>query len=281
MTTSDAIEQVCKKYSLPVTTGGSGKGWSYFATLQRCPKAFELTYIRKVNGHSDAKALEIGTSYHAFLACYYRSLISNGQTLSAEEMKDELNRLEVNAEYLTEAWRIYQAYEAHYQDDYLEPLVVEESARDPSSGLTCRYDLIARITVENPLGLKPGIYDVEHKSTSRLAYAASSPWDMDGEILGQIMLWQKAGLVHKFGPLQGVIVNVASKTKVPEMERLIVNPESAPYRRHWEDLRQWQLLEGMFRRTMKFPRSLSGCQTRYGQCSYFDFCRIGEVPSHD
>lgn len=270
---SDGIEEICKEWKLPILADSSGRGWSKFSTLQRCPYLYELLHIRKEKPSSTSMALDVGSIYHALHAVDVLALLRLKPTSMSVELKDKLLVKGVNPQAIYEAWRLYEAYRAKYEDDYLIPLAVEESAKDPRTGFTCRYDLIARID-DPPHGYLKGTYVVERKTSAKFDMATLDAWDLDGEVLGQIAIYERAKLARRFGKLKGLIVDIVGKQQTPQFHRTFVAISSVQTRRHLKDLVIWSGLEQRFKRTGYFPRSLAGCVNRYGTCSFFDRCRI-------
>ncbi len=204
------------------------------------------------------------------LALYYQGLRDPKTRLSPERLKDELLNHNADARNVSEAWRLYEAYTAHYADDYLTPLAEEEFASDAAGENTCRYDMIARVESNNHV--PPGTWIVEHKTSSRFDMATLEGWKNDGEIIGQIMLYKPAKLTKKYGKLMGVIVNILGKQKIPKFERVIVPVQKWQATAHKRDLKIWNALEQMNRATNTWPRSRAHCVHRYGMCEYFDHC---------
>jgi hypothetical protein len=56
----DAIVSVCEKLGIPQTTGASGAGWSFYSTIQSCPRKFYFKYVEKVP-FDPPRALSIGS----------------------------------------------------------------------------------------------------------------------------------------------------------------------------------------------------------------------------
>jgi hypothetical protein len=118
----------------------------------------------------------------------------------------------------------------------------------------------------------PGTYILEHKSVSRFTADVLEGWKNDGEVIGQMMLWEKANLEERFGRCQGVIVNIIGKQKTPQFERVIVPPQVWQLDAHARDLDYWRALERMNRVTNTWPRSRASCVTKYGMCDLHDHC---------
>jgi intein/homing endonuclease len=139
------------------------------------------------------------------------------------------------------------------------------------SGRSMMYDL----TVPGPhTFVANGI--ITHNSASRFDDATLTGWVNDGEVLGQVALWQRLGLDHRFGKLQGVIVNLLGKHKEPQFHRTTVSPESWQVDGHLDDLKRWEGLIQLSRATNNFPRARASCISRFGKCDYFDACSSGE-----
>lgn len=162
---NDGIAALCKEFKLPALSGGSGQGWSMWATLERCPHAYFLKYVKQFETETPRAARDIGSLVHFFLAIkYLRQMdILKGHCLpNPAGCKQRLVAANVNPEAIHEAWRLFEAYESNYSTDYLIPLAVEERAIEQKTGNTCRYDLIAEVK-NPPPGTFPGVYIVEHK----------------------------------------------------------------------------------------------------------------------
>lgn len=114
---------------------------------------------------------------------------------------------------------------------------------------------------------------ITHNTTSRMDRSVTEGWHLDGEIVGETMLWYKANLARTYGPLQGIIVNIVTKTKVVNFHREIVSLPKAQLRRQYSDLKVWRAMEEVYRATNKWPRALAACWGRYGACEFFDECR--------
>ena len=267
---SDAIGAVCEQMDLPVVSGGSGKGWSMWSTLERCPRAFYNKYIAEIP-RDDSSALGVGGLVHALLAFWY----SDGERTPFDPVafKTALLERNVNPESVYEAYRLFDAYCSYYEEDYLTPLATEYTAKDPKTGNTCRYDMIAELHDPLPVGLTPGIYIVEHKTTAKsFTWEVREGWDLDGEILGEIALWERAGLDKIFGKLQGLIVNVIGKQKQPEFHRAFVWPQEKAAQRHLAVLSHLEVLRKGYVKKGSWPMYFQGCITRYGKCDYYQHC---------
>lgn len=262
---SEVIEEFCKEHKLPILAGSSGRGWSKFSTIQRCPQLYEFIHIKKEKPPTTSEALDTGSIYHAFHAVEFYSI-------STMDLQEYLLADNVNPKSVFDARRVYDAYLSHYEEDYLNVLAVEVPAVDPKTKFTCRYDAIARIE-DPPNGYLKGTYVIEMKTAGKFDFATLDSWDLDGEILGEIALYDRAGMRKKFGPLQGVIIDIAGKQQTPQFHRTFVSPSSIKTERHMRDLVIWEAQEKRYKKLGYFPRALNGCIGRYGTCGFYDVCR--------
>lgn len=270
------IRKVIQAFDLPSDiTGGSGRGWSRYSSLERCPQAFAYNYIVKgvdtkdaihTLGENPSTALQIGTGYHLLKAVQLsRSLDEAWRVLAFMESENP------DPLVISDVRRLFEAHIEEYKQDYLIPLAVEQKAEHPESGYTCRYDLIARID-DPPPGELAGMYVVDWKTASRFDDATLDGWDIDGEILGEYALW-KCGYEAKYGPLLGVLVDIIGKQKIPKFHRVFVKPSEYQIQRHLKDLKYWDQMEYNYMKEGYYPRALNNCIGRYGKCAYYDICR--------
>lgn len=259
---------------VPRLGGASGdRGWSSMSTFQRCPYLWKRRYLmaRPVAEGPGPAAREVGSLIHTFLALYYQQIIDSTYPLGPDECKDRLLAGFVTPDHVHEAWRLYEAYRAYYLHDDFVPLAVEFHLVDPTTGRSCRYDLICRLDKPKP-GLLPGTYIMDHKSTSRFDNATLSQWRNDGELIGQWELYEKLKLEKRFGPLQGLCANLIGKQKDPKFERAWIRPSDALLRDHKRSLAIWSARLDLAKAATDFPRARANCVTRFGLCDQFDHC---------
>jgi hypothetical protein len=271
----DVLVDVFGKYDMERLGGRSGRGWSSFAAFQRCPYYYRTRYLDGRRG-SPSRALETGSVFHTFLALHYTWMMDEGLQLTPHVCRQELLDGGANGDNVSAGWRLYEAYADRYVNDYFYPLAVEHRVADPA-GNSCRYDLIAKIETAQ-VGLPPGTWIVEHKTTGRFDTAALDGWQNDGEILGQIAVWKRARLDRRFGRLQGVIVNIVGKQKTPRFHRTPVAVQRWHVRQHAKDLKVWDAFQQICKATNTWPRSRANCITRWGLCEMFDHCAENQKP---
>jgi hypothetical protein len=270
--TGEAIELATKTLGLPQLAGGSGRGWSRWKLLQQCPYAYHLRYVQKLDlSEFESPALAVGSLVHAWAAVHYLGQMSEAFAVTPEDLKNEVEKQGANPAFLYKAWAVFDAYRAHYEEDYHEPLAVEYTVEDVKTNNTCRYDLIAR-TRNPPESVTPGVYIVEHKTSSNLSEDVVDGWSIDGEILGEMAFWQRNGLDKKFGKLTGLIVNILVKTKQPQFHRTFVAPVSVHTKAHIRNLAYMTELEKTLRKARKWPQFFGSCIGRWGKCAFYTHC---------
>lgn len=273
----EVLAELFAKAAVPRLGGvSSGRGWSSISHFQRCPYAWNRRYRQQKKPWFlvESPSLAIGTMIHTFLASYYTLMIEPDFELTPEVIYEVTKRF-ANPAFVEEAWRVFVAYRLYYSLEVIQPLAIEYDLKDPRTGESCRFDLIAffREAID---GRTPGTYVLEHKSASRFDSDTLDGWPNDGEVIGQVALWKRLGLDLRFGKLQGVIVNILGKHKVPQFHRTTVSPESWQIEAHLDDLRRWEGLIQLSVSTNSFPRARNGCLNRFGRCDYFDHCATGE-----
>ncbi len=277
-----ALEKAFAEFEMPRLGGASGRGWSSYQKLMACPRQFQLRYIIKVKSEERA-ALGVGSCWHTFIALYYlnmKALMTDNEEEGPRPsaMRDALLKIGADAVLIAEAWRLFEYYADHWEGvgDYLEPLAIEHYVQDPRTRRTARYDLIARVTDDGKAhGVVPGIYIIESKTSSAWGEKTANSFHLDGEVVGQLALWRKARpqLARKFGKLQGVIINVVTKGKVPRCHREIVATPTKVVNAQWHDLDFWEATEAFYRAAGHWPKSLAACWGRYGPCDYVERCK--------
>ena len=272
----DGLNQAFESFGLPRLGGASGRGWSMYTALQRCPYLYFRKYREPLTDgdpRGESINLAIGSCFHAFMALYYYPsyTTADGCIVPAPlELKDKLLELDVDAEALAEAWRLYGAYQFHYESEIWNPLAVELHASHPN-GATCRYDLIVEIP-EATSDYPAGTYIVDHKTMSRFDGASLEAWMSDGEIIGQQWIYEAAGLSETYGELTGSIVNIVGKQKVPQFARMVIPFESDRTARHGREIAAWNSQIAIHSATELWPRARGNCVGRYGLCDLFTHC---------
>lgn len=273
-----ALDAVFEQLGLPPSfTGATAAGWSRLSTLQKCPYLFKKTFVdppKEGHGVVEAHPLRVGSCLHALLALRDDNRIQPPGGCDDVVTVDMLYQALLDhpltpLDALNEAWRLYNAYDAQYETDYLEPLAVEYPG--DAHGLSCRFDIIAHIQAD-VLGYPKGTFIIERKSTSKFDLASLEGWRNDGEVLGQMYVYREAGLEERFGPLQGVIIDLIGKQKVPQFRRILLPVQVWQIDAHARDVGKWRALEQLYHASDMWPRSRASCVHRYGLCNLFTHC---------
>lgn len=275
-TVEEVLIEIFTAHGLPRLGGAStGRGWSAFSTFQQCKYLYYRKYIDPIDSGViipgiEPEARAIGMVIHAMLAVYYSKMIIPEYPLTPGLLRDQMLK-RAKPEFVEEGYRVFNAYALYYQDEDIMPLAVEYDLRDPRNNESCRFDLIAFFRTAQSDRM-PGTYNLEHKSSQRFDDTTLNGWANDGEILGQMMLWERMKLDLRFGKLRGTIVNLLGKQKEPKFHRTTVAPETWQTKQHKADLKQHEADMHMARVTGVFPRSRANCIHRFGKCFLYDHC---------
>lgn len=273
----DVLAKIFANAGVPRLGGQStGMGWSNVSTFQRCPWLWKQRYLlgNRPAMLTESPALAVGTLIHVFLAVHYSRMIDAHYPLTPDDVYG-LARAKANPEFVENAWRVFTGYRIFYNAENIQPLSIEHDLKDPRTGESCRYDLIAYFP-ESIAGRPIGTFVIEHKSTSRFDHAALEGWVNDGEVIGQVALWKRLGLDHRFGKLEGMLVNLLGKQKTPQYHRTWVSPESWQIDGHLDDLTRWNGLIQLSKSSNNFPRARQGCINKFGMCDFWDTCAHGD-----
>jgi hypothetical protein len=304
----EATDRVFGAFNWPLLGGPSGRGWSYFSTAQRCGQLFKKSYdvppeklVRKVN----AQPLQIGALFHTLEALYYGHALGNAFVLpdrqglvterlalpgrrrrwsvpdgACDALLEALRTLkdgerEPDATVIDEAERLFDTHTNWWDNrEDVQPLGVEVFAQHPKLGYTCRYDLVARVGTHDP-ELPEGVFIFEKKTAKWIDEKLLESWQLDGEVLGQILCWAPSGMEKLFGPLSGVVVDIVSKGRTADCRRVVV-PPTAPAVAHHEKWIRWVAAEiEQWRAIDAYPQRFANCWTRYGRCEEFQNCTLG------
>ncbi len=287
------IRRMFELAGLPMLGGMSGpRGWSSISTFQRCRYLWLSKYGNApVVDESTPRfeALEVGTLTHLFVAVHYQQIIqSNPATASAagpypltpEDAVRFLREAMVTPGYIDQAWALFEGYRFEYQDElsWMTPLAVEHLAVDPRDNASCRWDLVFRI--DQPYqGLLPGVYVANTKTAGRNDLATREQWKNDGQILGEIDLYDRLRFEKLWGPRRGACINLIIKTKAPQYLRTWVNPGKGVLRNFRKDRAVWVAEMELAAATGMYPRSRASCVTQYHTlCELFDHCAGADAP---
>jgi hypothetical protein len=250
-------------------------GWSSLSTFQRCQHLWNVrSGSRRPRADVPAsEALEVGDITHVLLAIRYMRMMLPDYPLDPPGAIDYLRDALITPAHLDEAVRIFSAYEMFYgEEDYLTVLAVEHEVVDPRTGRSCRWDLVIRIN--RPFeGLLPGVFLVNHKTSSRDGKAVREGWRGDGQIIGEWDLYHLLRYDRRWGPARGICVNLIMRQKSPVLDRLWVMPSKSVVKDQQRATAYWTAQMAMAKSTGYYPRSRAACITRYGGlCEEYERC---------
>lgn len=280
-----AARQIFEAAGLPFLGGMSGpRGWSSISTYQLCPYLWHHTYgggkVIVDEKTPKGEALEIGTIVHTLLAIHYSKIIDPAYPLTMEDAFAAMQKLLVTASWLAFAWKLVQAYliEHSTELEWMKPLAVEYLAADPSDGTSCRWDLVFEMT-KPMFGNLPGVYVCNTKTARDNSRVTREQWKNDGQILGEVGLYQKLKYEKRWGKLRGACINIIIKTTVPQFYRSWVYPTKQQLRSHEYERSIWIAQMELAKATGLFPRSRASCVTKWhGLCNLFDHCAGADAP---
>ncbi len=312
MNADEALDIACKRLSLPTLGGPSRRGWSYFNNAMSCPYRWFLRYMGKQPEEvAHPKVLQIGSLYHALQAfteaprlgpcvSINHGLMSLGMTArtrgrpptntyvvpdgSVDRLLAVLKEMAHAAStgkargptmnYILEAERLWEHHVEHWDHgaEDQQPLAVEWLAEHPSMEYSCRYDGIMKAGKNDPQFPEGAVTIRELKTASWMDEERSEGWYLDGEILGQLMLWEPSGAAARFGPLHALVVNVVTKGKVPQCQLITVPANLPAVKRHAKWIAYLNAEIAMWKATDTYPQHWVACQDRFGRCPYWGHC---------
>ena len=276
----EALGEIFTEAGLARLGGRStGSGWSSVSLFQRCRHAWKRTYLKQDRNEAmlggEVLPLAVGILTHVYLALHYQRMMVKDYPLTPDDVNQRVRELGCDPAAFTEGWRLFTAYRLFYKNENMIPMAVEYNLVDPRNNDSCRYDLVAYFPDETP-GRLPGTYVIEHKTASRFDQNTLEAWPGDGEILGQVALWDRLKLERKFGKLRGVLVNLIGKQKTPEFHRTLAAPTAFAIEQHLSDLKQSNAEIQLAKASGVFPRSRANCIGRFGRCGFWGSCNLGE-----
>jgi len=215
-----------------VQTGGSGTGISYWRELALgCARRAQLRQEEdeQQNRHLSG-SLGTGTILHALMAAYYSGKATSVVKIGFTEGTTYDEEARIEAERLFSAYRV-----EHKPDEFGEVIGVEvDISESPAvevavgiAPFTARLDLVVKMDAAtcrrlSYLGqLQPGIYIVDHKTTAYMTAASYERYARDLQFIAYQVAYNA---MCSPSTCKGLIVNVLTKTKTPEVVRILVPP---------------------------------------------------------
>lgn len=279
---ADLLDQLGSEY----LGGPSVRGWSKISSYMICKRMYFLESIRKLRSKKSSPALDIGTLCHACMAAhYYTGGQKTWEPLAVVE--------ETQPELAAEVRRLLNAYFSRYADSEAATWDVRAvefevigsiSHNGATAPVSCRFDLLIRKKTEDQPSLAwgpspEGVWIVDHKFLARLTRDIVEGYSMDGQFLLMAYLWRQQGLTNFFGPLNGFIINIVTKTQKPECKRLDIAIDDQDVERFANTIAP-VTTEIDFRvqtygpNEEAWPMNFAVCKSPrgYGICKYHDLC---------
>lgn len=265
-----------RRSTSPVWPGGlSLQGPHRVGAFALCPQLEAFGYELGLRPIMPKPAPAIGNLVHVGLAYRYGTLLAQRpEWLVYPDGRWAIwNCGQDTPNYAEEAMRVFDAYEAHYQVNVWQPLLVEHQFKIEMEGepYTCRSDLIALEGADAVL--------IDHKTVSRMKSRIGRDYRMDRQMLTGLWLARAHGY-----DVRRVIINALSKETPPRFERFDVPISAEAYGRLDEDtrhtLRAMKHVRERFPDPLKRPRTLESCVRKYGQCDFWRLCADGLTDAH-
>jgi PD-(D/E)XK nuclease superfamily len=260
----------------PRLGGISEDGWSKLSDFLRCPYRYYLKrerHLRPAIASESTEALDTGSFTHALLALHYAAglpgpeypgFIPNCPTPA--QLLAVLPQVGADPMALATATGLWDGYLDKWYGDGWTPMAVEMGTG--TEGVhTSRFDLV--LHVED--GIHDGFWIGEHKALSPRADVEA--YELDGEILGEMLAWRASNLDEVFGELRGVCINALIKSKVPAYRRLWIKVDWKLVDDFAASRRFWASDIITCRKIHVWPKSHFGCRAHFEKCWYWEHCR--------
>jgi hypothetical protein len=253
-------------------SSGSVWGSTLYKRAAVCPRADRLYSLGVRKAGPKSKELDFGDAFHLTLEAYYRAR-QQGKTWRdavhlAWSVTEPLRDIPEYGEFYDELTRVCTSYFELAANDRWDVVAVEEELtyQSPEIAYSARLDLVAVIDGE--------LWSVEHKSTKVITKDAMSGYLLDLQTLGQIWLLRECVDLTQYPPLAGVLVNMTSKQKTPQHERVPVRATEAHLREFERHLKARQKMRA-YAADLGYPKMLGNCSGAaqyFKSCGYFDIC---------
>lgn len=163
-----------------------------------------------------------------------------------------------------------------YEEELPEPVVLynadgSEAVRQTHFRYSARLD---GVVVEYTPGRSFGTKIVECKTAKIISEDLLHGYQQDMQILGQQWLFERCVDLDVYPKFRGICVNIASKHKTPQFER--VECLGSPYHlQAFEDSTRRWALANRFLAELDYPKALGSCAGAlrgYSRCAYYDLC---------
>lgn len=242
-------------------------GHSRWETLERCPRSYELRYVKRVDsGNPMNNAAQIGIATHRGLAEYY-SLMKEHR--SPKHINAMIDAGPEDVFVKAEAKRLCAAYIAYWEEresftvvDVERAVGVELKHKGRVVNFTMRLDLVIRDNSGK-------LILVDHKTTAANRGEFALEHAVNSQFVGSAAAWPYSE------PLSAVMLNRIIRTKVPSFDRHSFIITEAEVQRWKRDHIMLDQDRRRYERAKHYPMHRSSCQGRYGLCDFYNVCHGG------
>jgi len=279
---------------LGVVSAPSPRGSTYYSRMLRCPREHALATVVHLRTVGDNEALSQGFLFHHALETYYRSLQAQQRAAFGEDFvearvaqimggvmsmvshaySEAVKSLEPFAtepgydEMYPALLKMLQAYRDNYAEDPWWIVGIEETLIADDPEYSARLDLVVINMAENRL------YVVEHKTARAFTDDLLAGYQMNLQILGQQWLMQRCVDLTAYPPFGGIIVNLVSKHKATQVQRVPVYASAAHLAAFEHALRAHEVTAELQRALGYQPdfTKCAGAMRGFRKCDYYTLC---------
>ena len=271
------------------------------ADAQACPRRCFYNYIQGVQKLKTTYHFSFGSLFHGVLAMRYLHGAERQYEPIEKAIQGGAAKMAKDCRVLVDG--MIDKF-GHEERETWCPRAVEENVtfhlpRQRINGKNVQIPICARIDLilalrkagEAAPGLGPapqGSYVVDHKTTGGATYDLVTGYGQDFQMKTYAMAYIKGGLEAVHGPFNGVMINLATKRKIPKPEHF--TRARAPYSVANVDefLNDEIIPAATWLYTMLtnpdthndekcWPKRTTQCVSRWGACDYFEICDGGSM----
>ena len=279
---------------LGVVSSASPRGSTYYSRMLRCPREHALANVVRLSIVGDNEALSQGFLFHHALEALYRSIAAQQRTAFGDDLVEGAvaqvmgaftqmferafaAALDAIAVFANEPGyedmypaliTMLRAYRDNYAEDPWWVVAVEETLVSEDPEYSARLDLVVINLSEMRL------YVVEHKTARAFTDDLIAGYQLNLQVLGQAWLVRNLVDLSKYPAFGGVIVNLVSKHKAPQVTRVPVFPSDA-HLRAFEDALRAHEVTALLQRTLGYPPDFTKCAGAlrgFRKCDYYTLC---------
>lgn len=263
--------------------GSSGFGWSHNSQMPTCPEKYRLAEVKSLeftpyDQTMKLNALSFGILWHWLLEGHHNK----------KNPLPVLQRMQgIPREDLDHITTMFLLYKRKYTKHPFKILATECRIQVPVDGVllmqngkltkktqpySVRYDGIIQYE-------SGAIYSFEHKTARNVTGTTSAEWFTNSSIHGQVDTWNRHPISKVLGPMAGVLMDITTKEKETEFQRIPLYISELQRAMHWRNLKWWLGLRNQLLTTLGpdavWPQSNTSCFGRYGPCAFLAHCHRG------